>query len=182
LLAREMAGTDTPPLSLRIGIATGPAIVGNCGPAQRFDYGAIGPTVDLAGRLLEANGLLGTSVLVSGPTAAELDPIFLLRSLGRVVVADSIEPVALFELLGRLSDSSDELRCWADGFGSAVELFARRDFAQAAAAFEALGSSKKSPRRDDRPTAIYLARCREAAAPSAPPGDEWSAAIRPGER
>jgi adenylate cyclase len=176
-LARELAGTDTPSLSLRVGLATGPAIVGNCGPAQRFDYNAIGPAVDLAGRVLDVNGLLGTSILVSSATAAELEPTFLLRPLGRVVVADNLEPMALFELLGRLADSSDELRCWADGFGAAIDLFARREFAPAAAAFEAL-NGKKSPRRDDRPAALYLARCRDAIAH--PPGNEWSAAIRGG--
>lgn len=53
-----------PPLT-RIGIHTGPAIVGNMGSPSRFNYTALGDTVNMASRLEGANKMTGTRVLVS---------------------------------------------------------------------------------------------------------------------
>ncbi|MDD4891767.1 MAG: adenylate/guanylate cyclase domain-containing protein [Phycisphaerae bacterium] len=168
---RELDTEGAPQLAMRIGIATGPAIFGNCGSSRKLDYTAIGDTVNLASRLEGANKFFGTWIMVSGAAADELDPEFLLRPLGRIVVVGKGEAVPVFELVDRMSESADADRCWADGFGAAVRLYSQRQFDAALAAFETL----RTDRPTDKPTAIYIDRCRAAIA--GPVAADWSDAI-----
>jgi adenylate cyclase len=58
------------PVSVRIGLATGPAIVGNMGSLERFDYSALGETVNIASRAEGICKHIGHNIIVAG----ELDP------------------------------------------------------------------------------------------------------------
>ncbi len=53
----------------RVGIETGPAVLGDVGAGARIDYTAHGPAVNLAARLQEAGKALGPAVII-GPAAA----------------------------------------------------------------------------------------------------------------
>ena len=53
----------------RIGLETGPGILGEVGAGGRLDYTAHGPAINLAARLQDANKQTGTSILI-GPAAA----------------------------------------------------------------------------------------------------------------
>lgn len=57
-----------PPIEMGVGIATGEAIVGNLGSESRAKYGAVGSTVNLAGRIESYS--LGGDVLVDDATRA----------------------------------------------------------------------------------------------------------------
>lgn len=57
------------PIAIGIGIATGPALVGNMGFEQRFDYSCIGDTVNIASRIESACKSVGYDILVTKPTA-----------------------------------------------------------------------------------------------------------------
>jgi len=84
-----------PRLGLRIGIATGQALVGDCGaPPNLNDYTVIGDVANLAARLESANKQLGTSILIDGRTRemagvdASLLEVGPLQVVGREGVVD----------------------------------------------------------------------------------------------
>jgi adenylate cyclase len=59
------------PLGIRIGIATGPACVGNMGSSDRFDYSVIGETVNTAARAEAACKHVEHDIVVAGPISGE---------------------------------------------------------------------------------------------------------------
>ena len=67
----------------RIGIETGPAVLGDVGFGTRIDYTAHGAAVNLAARLQEANKLFGTQVCIGPGLAARVPG---LRPLGEAEI------------------------------------------------------------------------------------------------
>src|SRR5216684_6749025 len=80
----------------RIGIETGPAIVGDVGIRSKLDYTAHGDAVNMAARLEACNKELGSAICV-GPAAAARCDAALLRPLGQLAVRGRAEPIAVFE-------------------------------------------------------------------------------------
>lgn len=96
------------PLRTRIGLHTGPAIVGNVGSSDRMNYTALGATVNLAARLESRNRELRTAILVSAQTAAAAGPGFALAPAGETLLKGFSAPVACLELTGRLQRPESE--------------------------------------------------------------------------
>lgn len=99
----QTQGWSTPegaPVRTRIGLSSGPAIIGNVGSSDRLNYTALGSTVNLAARLENLNRDLGTGILVSEEVVARVDGRFAVKPAGRVSVKGYDEPVAVFELTG----------------------------------------------------------------------------------
>jgi hypothetical protein len=80
----------------RIGIETGPAVVGDVGIRSKLDYMAHGDAVNMAARLEACNKELG-SVICVGPGAAARCDAALLRPLGQLAVRGRAEPITVFE-------------------------------------------------------------------------------------
>jgi adenylate cyclase len=83
-------------LSMRIGLESGEALVGDLGSSSRSVYTAVGTCINLASRLQEIARDLG-QVLVVGPHARASISAGL-RSLGRMPVRGMTEPIELFML------------------------------------------------------------------------------------
>ncbi len=156
---------------LRIGIATGKAVVGPCGSEQKYDYTCIGDSVNVAARLESANKFYGTQVLVSGDTRDQAGDGFVFRPLGGVQVKGKTRSVPIFELLGRVGDVDEARRTYAERFGEATERFMRREWEQARARFEVCHRQ----RPDDLAAVRYLEAIEEMRA--TPPGPDWNGAL-----
>lgn len=95
-LQAQFAALGAGVVALRIGVHSGPAIVGNMGSEERFDYTALGDTVNLAARLEGVNKTYGTRILLSAATAGELTGSVSLRPVDRVRVKGKEQPVDIF--------------------------------------------------------------------------------------
>jgi class 3 adenylate cyclase/tetratricopeptide (TPR) repeat protein len=82
---------------LRIGLNSGPVVVGSIGDDLRMDYTAVGDTTNLASRL-EGMARPGTS-MVSGHTHKLARDFFEFESLGKVEVKGKKELQEIFELI-----------------------------------------------------------------------------------
>jgi adenylate cyclase len=84
----------------RLGLNSGPAIVGNFGGGRYFDYTAYGDTVNIAARLEEANKQLGTRICVGESVVARISG-FTGRPVGDLHLRGRSEPLRAFEPLSR---------------------------------------------------------------------------------
>lgn len=91
---RQAAGL--PPLPFGAALHLGEMLWGNIGTADRLDFTAIGPAVNLVSRLEGLCRPLGRSVLISGAVAAET--VTPLVSLGEHVLRGIAAPCAVFTL------------------------------------------------------------------------------------
>ena len=85
----------------RVGLHTGPAVVGNVGAAGQQSFSAIGDTTNVAARLQGA--ARPGHVLMSAATRERLEGLVTVEPLGPIVLKGKDEPVEAFELvaLGR---------------------------------------------------------------------------------
>jgi adenylate cyclase len=139
------------PLELGIGINSGQARVGNIGTSQKFKYGPLGTTVNLASRVQGATKYLKTAVLLTRATRDYLGDEFATRRLCRVRVVNINEPVELFELAVGNRPEWPELR--AD-YEKALEKFEAGNFRTAVRILANIHSELP----EDGPTMVLLAR------------------------
>lgn len=86
-----------------IGIASGPAVVGNIGARELLHYTAIGDTINLAQRLEEL--ALGGQILLTEHTGQLLDGSARLERRGPVTVRGRSEPVSIYALVDLPGDA-----------------------------------------------------------------------------
>jgi len=87
----------------RVGINTGPALVGNIGSPQLRNFTAIGDTTNLAARL-QTFAAVG-SVVVSEPTYRRIEPMAEVRRLGSPALKGRSGSTAAYELLALREDA-----------------------------------------------------------------------------
>ncbi len=97
-------------LRMRIGLNSGPVIVGNMGSNQRFDYTVLGDAANLAARLEGANKVFGSYLMISDATLEAVHGTMMTRELGDLRVVGRKQPVRVHELEG--FDGEEEPAHW----------------------------------------------------------------------
>jgi adenylate cyclase len=145
---KEQIGAE---LHQRIGLNSGPVVVGNMGSRQRFNYTFLGDAGNLAARLEGINKQFGTSLLISENTRKQLDDSIAAREIARVQVVGRKEPVTVYEPMmpAEAETRKDILAVFAKALTSYYE-------GRLNDALSLFGSIETG----DAPAAAYVQRCK----------------------
>jgi adenylate cyclase len=154
-------------VKIRIGIHTGPVIAGNLGSYNRFNYTAVGDSVNLASRLQGVNKVFNTGIILSEATYTLVKDLFAMRELDTLKVVGKTKPVKIYQLLAVKEHITDMQKALLRSYQEGLSAYKDRSWEAAVRAFEE--SLKVMP--DDGPSQIYLARCQTYL--QSPPPLEW---------
>ena len=162
-LQPRFAALGAEQVGLRIGLHSGPAIVGNMGSDLRFNYTALGDTVNLASRLEGVNKAYGTRILLSSDTAQLLRNEVPLRPVDRVRVKGKNVPVDIYTPCRERSLAEQTTAAW--------KAYLARDWPAATQAWQGLAAQAPA---DPLP---QLFTERIAAYVAEPPPGDWDGAV-----
>ena len=104
-------------ITVRMGLNTGPVVVGKIGDNLRMDYTAVGDTTNLAARLEHL--ARPSEIYVSEPTYEMVRPAVECRPLGARAIKGKAEPVMVYEVVGVRAGGQPN-RGDARGFGTGM--------------------------------------------------------------
>ena len=143
----------------RVGLNTGPAVVGNMGSEGRFDYTAIGDTINLASRLEGTNKFYDTILMASEMTVTNGSDDVVVRPVDRVRVKGKLEPILLYEIVGMKGDVDAAIISGRiEPYKKAFDLFAERKLKEAREILDGVIVSYP----DDGPTLELIKRIEKA--------------------
>lgn len=166
-MRKKWVAEGRPPLYVRMGINSGPMVVGNMGSAQRMNYTMMGDAVNLASRLEGANKAYDSDIMISESTLSACSDEVDVRELDRIRVVGKSEPVTVFQLLERKNQTPAEVADLVEQFERALDCYKSRDFKQALDEFRRCLDIVA----DDGPSKTYVARCEKFL--KAPPASDW---------
>jgi class 3 adenylate cyclase len=160
-------GTPMEKCDLRIGVATGEALVGSIGSDVMMSYTVMGDVVNLASRLEGANKMYGIRNLVCERTIAAAGSELEVREVDRIVVAGQTRPEVVFELLGRRAELTPERLAARDRYQEGLAAYRERRWDDA---LRALNASLEAI-LGDGPSLALLKRVE--ALKANPPSRDW---------
>ena len=157
-----------PQLKCRIGINTGPMVVGNMGSETRFDYTVMGDAVNLGARLESANKEYSSHIIIGEDTYQMAKEMIITRALDLLRVKGRAEPVRVYELIATKEEGvSEDIQKVKELFDKGFESYLAQEWDTAIDLFQKTLSIK----RDDGPSKRYIQRCQLFK--DNPPGSDW---------
>ncbi len=166
-LREKWAQEGKPQLLARMGVNSGPMVVGNMGSQSRMDYTIMGDSVNLAARLEGANKFYKNFTMISEFTYEQAKDAIEVRELDTVRVVGKNEPITVYEVLDRKGELTGDRAKLIDAFRKGLETYKARKFKEALEVFES--GLAISPM--DGPTLTYIDRCKRFI--EDPPGEDW---------
>ena len=166
-LQKEWAKLNKPIFKVRVGINTGPVIIGNIGTEERLSYTVIGDNVNLASRLEGLNKMYGTTIIISDFTLKSCGNRLVTRPVDLVGVKGRDQKIWVHELLGIVGETSENIIKFCSGFNNAYEAYLKKDWSGGLSLFQKIAIDYP----DDKLTQIYVDRCKEYQ--QNPPDASW---------
>ncbi len=120
-------GSDFAKFDVKIGISSGPAIVGNVGTPRRLSYTALGATVNLAARLEKVCGTFGCCIVVDSTTMVALKDRYLFCELDAVTLKGKRAPVSVYEAIAPIGTATPEQRQYVSRYNAALQCYRNGD-------------------------------------------------------
>lgn len=154
------------PIDIGIGINTGPMIVGNMGSVERFDYTAMGDSVNLGSRLEGANKSYKTNIIISEFTFERVKNNFTCMELDSVRVKGKKRPVKIYSLVGyeNLPNIQEEV---INQFNQGIAFYKKKKWDKAINIFENITAIDP----DLYAAYVYIERCLDLK--KNPPPPDW---------
>jgi adenylate cyclase len=159
-------------MRVRMGVNTGPMVVGNMGSKGHLSYTIMGDAVNLASRLEGANKVYGTHIMLSHDTYWLVRGFFEVRFLDIIAVVGKDRPVRVYELLARRGQLDPQTARTVRAYNDGMVLFRKKQWQEALSSFEA--ALHFIP--DDGPSKTYIERCREYL--QNPPPPDWDGVFK----
>lgn len=166
-------------MQTRIGMNSGPAVIGNMGSRRKLNYTMMGDNVNLAARCESGAKSYGVYTMITGETRrlsmkAKDDIAF--RYLDKTVVKGRTLPVAMYEVVGFTADLPPRAVDCLERFARAMERYLAQDWPGAIKGFESAAEVEPYrpglfPGVETNPSLIMIQRCHHMWAN--PPGDDW---------
>jgi len=170
VLREKWLAEGKPEVRARIGLNSGPMIVGNMGSTERFDYTVMGDAVNLGARLEGANKQYGTYIMISENTYALAKDAIEVRELDCIRVKGKKQPITVYELLSKKGELSATKQKIVSEYLKGLEAYKKQKWDEAIKYFEAALKIDEK----DGPSAVYIERCKEYK--KNPPGKDWDGA------
>ena len=136
----------------RVGVNSGPMVVGNMGSKTRLSYTVMGDAVNLSSRLEGANKFFHSKIMTSEATFGELKDFFDYRYLGSIRVVGKAIPVKVYEPFARKGEAAPEIKAMLNYHETGMEKFYKGDYAGSLPDFKAALAA----RPNDGPSQYYV--------------------------
>jgi adenylate cyclase len=150
-----------PGYTIKIALNTGLAVIGNVGAERRYNYTAIGETVNIAARLESVPEDYGCAIVVGPATAAAIDDRFVLCELDWIRVKGKDDAFPVYELIAEQSRASPADRAYPARYRAALERYRVGDFAVARELWRSLADRNRHDRSAKSAPWVMANRCIE---------------------
>jgi len=153
---------NLPEINIGIGLNSGEAVIGNMGSSKRFDYTAMGDTVNISSRLESLTKQYNVKIIISQTTYREINEEFVCRELDFVNVKGKNKPIKIYELVGEKDKVSKKTLDAIADFEKGLSLYRKQQWDKAIKQFECC---------PEETAKIFIDRCKFLK--KDPPEESW---------